>query len=436
MSSEVDSTSSLLPIGHRQRESGYVPPPREQTWVNASFILVAELVGTGVLGLAHNFAVLQMGNGVMALLIFAVLTLYSGVLLHRLQSWFPDGITYGDIALEVAGKSGQRAVFVFIYVAFFGNLAIYILTCAEALQNVFYDHQDWCKWSFTVFTVLFLFPFCQLRTLHKVSYAASASAVSIFLALLLILFDTFSETHHEIALQPAIDRSFLKSMSSLTTTIFAFGGQGLYFETMAEMKRPQDFPRAISLTTILILIVYLAVAISCYSVYGDQVPGNILYGLKNGWVKRAASGLLFFHVCISYVLAQQVIGRAIHVRLNSKIVDTDSREEKFKWARITCFMLFVSFALANGVPIFKNLMGVIGAISTAPLTFGIPAMMVLSVAKGRSRNGSTFQTAVAYHEVPILYLFIVLTVFLMIVGLYSNMVEILNAETNSPFSCN
>ena len=40
-----------------------------------------------------------------------------------------------------------------------------------------------------------------------------------------------------------------------------------------------------------------------------DVPGNLLYILPNGVAKRVAALTIFIHVCISYVMAQQVIGR-------------------------------------------------------------------------------------------------------------------------------
>ena len=40
-----------------------------------------------------------------------------------------------------------------------------------------------------------------------------------------------------------VDAPFMKMMSTSTTAIFAYGGQGLFMETMAEMRRPQDFPK-------------------------------------------------------------------------------------------------------------------------------------------------------------------------------------------------
>lgn len=57
-------------------------------------------------------------------------------LLWRLQISHPKGITYGDLAGEVIGPCGKNLVFVFIYTAFFGNMAILLLTCSDALAEM------------------------------------------------------------------------------------------------------------------------------------------------------------------------------------------------------------------------------------------------------------------------------------------------------------
>mmetsp|Transcript_6221 Transcript_6221/g.10691 ORF Transcript_6221/g.10691 Transcript_6221/m.10691 type:complete len:468 (-) Transcript_6221:296-1699(-) len=424
----------------RYRGRGYVPPPRNQEWYHAAAILVAELVGTGVLALPHTFAVVGVTNGVLLLVFFAIFSWYSGILLHRLQEWFPHGITYGDMAFEVIGLKGQTIVFGFIYVAFFGNLAIYILTCAEALQNVFFDYPEWCKWWFTVVTAMFLFPFCQLRTLHHISFAAAASGIAIFGALIIILVLAFNDLQTgrvPSGVPVSSHQTFLKTMASMTTAIFSFGGQGLFFETMAEMKRPKEFPRAVTSTTLLIFVIYLIVSLVCYYVYGEHVQGNILFALPDGQAKRVAGILLFFHVCISYVLAQQVIGRAIHVRLNPDHVDEGTKKEKMQWMAITVFLLVLSFLIANGIPIFHHLMGFVGAISTAPLTFGIPAYMVLRATKMFPRRSSVTEHEIHPLEYPVLYFFMLLSIYLMTVGVASNTAQIIEAwdKIGQPFAC-
>ena len=64
------------------RKKGYVVPERRTTWYNAAAVLVAELVGTGVLGLPSTFAAVGWIPGVLLLVVFALLAFYSGYVIH------------------------------------------------------------------------------------------------------------------------------------------------------------------------------------------------------------------------------------------------------------------------------------------------------------------------------------------------------------------
>jgi len=416
----------------REVGPGYIPPKRKQQWFHAAFILIAEIVGTGVMALPETFSLIGAVPGTVVLLSFAFASWFAGILLWRLQVWFPEGITYGDMAFAVLGRKGQKLVFFFIYVAFFGNLAIYVLTCAESLQAAFSWHRDWCKWWFTVATVVFLVPFCQLRTLHHVSFAAAASSMSIFVALIIILYETFHD-EPDIGIDSMDEKQagFFTFVSALTTAIFAFGGQGLFFETMAEMKQPNDFPKSLAVSTIGILSVYLLVALSCNAVYGQRIKGNILFSLPDGPLKSTASFLLFFHVCISFVLAQQVVGRAIHVRWRPQNVDTGTNEERQDWFAISSFQILAAFLIANGIPFFSHLMGLVAAISTAPLTFGAPAVMVYIASRNLRKKG------LHSFEKPMLPFFVFMTIVLVVLGFVSNVHELISKWSNQghPFAC-
>lgn len=65
-------------VAGKIRKKGFVEPERRTTWYNAAFILVAELVGTGILGLPYTFATVGWIPGVALLFVFAGLAFYSG----------------------------------------------------------------------------------------------------------------------------------------------------------------------------------------------------------------------------------------------------------------------------------------------------------------------------------------------------------------------
>jgi len=149
-------------------------------------------------------------------------------------------------------------------------MAILLLTCSDALAEMLYDQTEICLLDYTSITVAVLLPVCQLRSLHAVSYAAAFSGACIFVAVIIILSQTFTCHGAQGALnltrpdtQLITSTAFMPAMSSATTAIFAFGGQGLYMELMSEMKDPGEFPKALTTTSLGVLGIYLLVACAC-----------------------------------------------------------------------------------------------------------------------------------------------------------------------------
>jgi vesicular inhibitory amino acid transporter len=360
-------------------------------------------------------------NGLWLLLVFGCLAFYSGVLLWRLRNFHPDGITYGDLAGLVVGLSGQKIVFGFIYVAFFGTMASYVLACAKTVKAMLYGVEDLCLPTCTLAVAAVLLPFCQLRSLHEVSYAALFSSLTITGALVLILDAALNHGSSSLGTTSGFvafgDAPFLKAMGASTTAIFAFGGQGLYMETMAEMRRPEEFPKALKLVSVGIFLVYAVVSLACYAALGNETPRMAHEVIPNGPAKVLASGLIAAHVAMSYVLASQVICRAIHVRTWPEDVDSGQWAEKRQWMIITSATLAATWFIANAVPNFESLMGLIGAVATAPLTFGAPAIFY---AIECGRRG----IQVGFLEQVLLATMVLTATFLMLVGVYSHSLDV------------
>jgi hypothetical protein len=226
------------------------------------------------------------------------------------------------------------------------------------------------------------------------------------------------------------DTSFIQAFSAATAAVFAFGGQGLYLETMSEMKDAIEFRKSLLLTSFFIMVFYLASTFSIYFRYGEDVDANALMELPDGVMKKVASGAMLVHVLVSYLLANQVISRAIHVRIAPLAVGTNSSREKVQWFGITSSILFVSWVLSNAIPFLSNLMGIVASMTTAPLSFGFPAYLYI-VACTKSRR------KIQRRETIALYVMISCSAVLLFVGTAVNLIQLFRdwSANGSPFSC-
>jgi len=208
----------------------------------------------------------------------------------------------------------------------------------------------------------------------------------------------------------------VEAFSASTAAVFAFGGQGLYLETCAEMKDARDFRFSLLVTSAVILCCYMVTTLTIYFTFGEDVKPNAMDMLSPGALStRVASGAMFLHVLVSYLLANQVICRAAHTRIAPQSVNKGGQREALEWLGITSFALALSFIWAVAVPDLSSLMGIIGSLTTAPLSFGFPAWFYLRWAKG---------SMISIWERGALGIMIVTSVFLLVAGTAVNIVKL------------
>jgi len=107
--------------------------------------------------------------------------------------------------------------------------------------------------------------------------------------------------------------SFVRFTMAITSIIFAYDGQKIYPEFISEMKKPEDFRKALNVAQPFLCSVYVIVCCVCYVYYGDSAPHYLLDVLNYNWTRTFAGCLMFVHMIISYTITQQVLTRAIHL---------------------------------------------------------------------------------------------------------------------------
>ena len=385
------------------------------------------------MGLPYTFGRLGYAPGITILTLFGILTFYSGILLWRLHMSFPSGITYGDLAEAVAGRPWKYILYAFVYCYFSLCMASYLLTVARSLQTMFWMY-DVCLYWYALAALGFVIPLCQLRTLHLVSYAGFVSILMILLVIMIIVFDAYAtwgdRAAEDVKISVVGQEDWQTSFASLTNLVFAYGGQGLYLEVMAEMKNPADFKKSLYCISSSIVIFYLWSSISLYFRYGDATKSDTLYNLEGGALKTVASLLMYVHVCVSFCLISQIINRAIHVRIAHTSVNKGDRTEKLQWFAITVTTSILAFLVANVIPFFSDLNGIISALCTGPLTYGFPALLYTIAATKAGRK-------ISIPEWILHILMMIIAVGFCSVGTVTNVMKLIDdwSTFGGPFSC-
>ena len=226
-------------------------PPRRATWTTAATLIIADVIGLGIMGMADAFAELGWVLGVLVCVLMLPLNIYCGLLVHGAQTGaFSTAISMAEIARQAVGPWGYWATATLVYTFIFLVLGDYLLSMGLCLEQLFPD----ASFSRPVWTLLgatVLLPFCQVRTLNDtrlllwVNIGALIVSVCVSLGYLisgepLVL---AGRAEPPAAVAPSI--SWTTGTAGLSKIVFAYVGALMYPEIIVEMVEPADFPKAL-----------------------------------------------------------------------------------------------------------------------------------------------------------------------------------------------
>jgi len=184
---------------------------------------------------------------------------------------------------------------------------------------------------------------------------------------------------------PAIapNLTLLTAFGAATNVVYSYAGQWMYFEVMDTMEKPSHFPRAFAVTGPIMVCIYLVVALVSHYFGVDR--GNILEAVPHGPAVRVVATMLFAHVLIVYLVKSIVLQRFCHSVLSPRDADRRSLAAYLKHGSLGLAMLVFGYLVANAVPFFSQLLGLIGGFLGGPINFLFPVYLYLA-ALGRHRQ--------------------------------------------------
>ena len=197
--------------------------------------------------------------------------------------------------------------------------------------------------------------------------------------------------------------NFLDGYNGLSSFIFAFSGHSMFLEIMSEMEVPKDFTKSLKHANGFMCVLYFVSSSWSYMFLGDAATGFMPDMLKNEVLKKIVGLLLAYHIIVSYV---QNVSCITLLLIYSNITNTSlehqrrylltnqplvcqilrimgyektatSTVDRKVWATIQISLLLFSYLIANIVPFFSSLQGIIGSALAAPIMFGWPPVFFL-----------------------------------------------------------
>ena len=287
------------------------------SWFDASFIILGEILGTGVLGMPKAVTILGLWPGVGCIALFGVLGLYSALLVSRTRRLLlqrPDGPvdvhSFGQAAKVIVGPNFGTFTRYAVLLNWLLILPYYVMAASKSIMLAVSTlwGVDLCYYTASALVCVGLFPMMQVQSLARLKGLALGSTIAIVVVLLLIVYYVYSQRQDvAVLLNGTVARALSSSSSSpesvdktlpatatrlLTTStseldgddwdngdgngdggsiveivnsmsniMFAYQGHSMFLEVIAEMKRPDRFARSAYFSNAVMLSVYAGISI-------------------------------------------------------------------------------------------------------------------------------------------------------------------------------
>ncbi|TDZ16257.1 N amino acid transport system protein [Colletotrichum orbiculare MAFF 240422] len=422
--------------GLGEKDEGEVINFKTLHWLQGGIVLVAETVSLGILSLPSVLATVGLVPGIIIICVLSGLATYSGLLLAEFRKQYPHVRHFGD-AVELIGRPiGMGGVFrevfgwaqTILQVFLTGGHILLWTICMNTLTDSKVCTIAWAAVGMIVFW-LFNIP----RTLKYTSWMSAASCISIVVAVFITFID--------VAIEKPIGRGsvdifrslgFSPAFLAVTNVAGAFSSHSIFFSVIAEFKNPDDWPKALAFLQITDTSLYLLSAVIIYVYAGPDVPSSALSAAGSVTIRKLIWGIAIPTIAIAAVIYAHVASQYIFTRIfgNTKHVVKRTKVSTIAWLGITFGIWAIGMVIAESIPVFNNMLGLVSAAFASWFSFGLPGIFWLWMHKG-----NWFSTGKQKIQFAFTSLLVLVGVLLCVLGLWVSIEAIANAQQSKPWTC-
>jgi Transmembrane amino acid transporter protein len=254
----------------------------------------------------------------------------------------------------------------FYYTNLFLVLGDYILVMARSVSAIFSD--EICLPTAGAIASVLMFGLCQYRSMANLGRSVSlASLLALLIVIVQCLFHhrtsssspSGEDEDQQRQIDDVEDDGIWGKFSSLAGIGFAVGSQKLFLNIRHELRHREESSKVLAGSLTSYGLAYVIVIILA----GPDPPSFLFDSIPEGWSRRLAGLLLWFHVAVSYAINSQALCSSLDHMLTSS-----SRRWSFiignvnpvqRWFSLTLIVSISSYLVANAIPFFKDLVGLV-----------------------------------------------------------------------------
>jgi len=350
-------------------------------------LLVSGAVGTGVLALPYGVSCVGIGLSLSLFALAGVATYASNTILFDCVLKTGHG-SYGQLMLDILGKSGAMVLDMFVFIEGLGAVATYIVFIMDYVPQVcaLWGDDHWCtdKLNVAWATTVVVWPLSCLRGLSALRYTSTCSIATILLTSIVVIIKAPVHFHAKDASFQHVLEEVKWNMSGfqvLSMACFAFMTHTNSPEiALRFVGGPRLARKVLTIQTCLLWAVYCAIAVCGYLSFLDDIKQDFLtnYEVRDRLIvlcRCLLSSTLVFACPINMFPAMQALFNILE-GLRGKVPD---EERLYDMHHVRIPVTTAAFALTLGValksPHVADLIGTLSAYFSSPLMFAFPAIM-------------------------------------------------------------
>ncbi|CAG8003410.1 unnamed protein product [Penicillium olsonii] len=426
-------------------------------------LMIKTQFGLGVLSIPQVFDSLGIVPGIICVIAIAAVTTWSNYVIGTFKLNHPEVYSIDDAGNLMFGRVGREILGFAVCIYWIFACGSGLLSTSIALNAV--SAHGTCTAVFVAVAAIASFSVGSIQTLGKIKWTAWAGVVTVLVAVLITTIavplqgrpEAASdienwESDYKIVGTP----SFVKALTAVASTIFAYAGTPGkfssfnrcaswpfltpcpgFFPIAAEMRDPSQYTRSLIGCQLVVTSIYLSIGTVIYIYCGSYVSSPAL-GSAGTLIKKISYGIALPGLVVSTVMVLHFSSKYLFVRILRGSVHLSSNSFKHwaTWLGCTFAITACSYLIASGIPIFQELVSLIGALLGTFMSFQPMGCMWLYDNWKAGREKPTFRWGFlsAWN-----ILIIVAGTFIMIAGTYASVVNIVAsskaASGSSAWSC-
>ena len=398
-------------------------------WVKLTICLLVEAIALGALSIPSAFATLGMVAGVILCVGFGLIAIYTSYIVGQVKVKFPQVSHYADAGQLMMGRFGYELIGAMFALQLTLLVGSHCLTGTIAFLNL--SNNAICSLVFGVISAIILFIVAVPPSFSEVAILGYIDFASIVVAIGIVIIGTgvrksqptVAPTLSEWSAWPKEGTTFADAWVAITNIVFAYSFAVCQFSFMDEMHTPTDYVKSIWALGIIEIVIYTLTGALIYAFVGTDVKSPALLSAGTT-LSKVAFGVALPVIFISGSINTTVVGRYVHGRIfkNSIIRYINTTKGWLTWLGLIAFITVIAFVVAEAIPFFSDLLGIMSALFISGFTFYFPALMWFLLIKEGKWNATRWNTILSIVNGAVF----ILGMVILVCGTYASVKDIID----------